>query len=169
MVGVKSVKIDGETIHVFNSAIYIFESSAGCTLELDMIVSEVVLKKYKNEENLLIEAELDDGRIISAIMHAKTLSGRLPHLYLFCELADPDEYGDLYRVNEHDAVFPNIEEGITLEDIRKVEMPDEKVTLKLTLPINQVEWLKKQKVRDLNALFKEFLARYIENQAAENE
>ena len=41
MVAVKSVKVDGESIHVFNSAIYIFEASSRLTLELDMIVSEV--------------------------------------------------------------------------------------------------------------------------------
>jgi hypothetical protein len=32
-------------------------------------------------------------------------------------------------------------------------MPNEKVTLKLTLPIDQVEWLKEQKTKELNAIF----------------
>ena len=73
MVTVHSVKIDGESIHVFNSAIYIFESGSRLTLELDMIVSEVTLNKYRNEDNLITEIELDDGRIFSSIMNLKSL------------------------------------------------------------------------------------------------
>jgi hypothetical protein len=159
MVGVNSVKIDGQDIHVFNSAFYIFESSSGYSLELDMIVSEITLKKYKAEENLIVEIELDDGRIVSSIMHAKTVPGGLPQLSLFCELdeSEIEEYGVLQRVNENDSTFPNIEAGITLEEIRKVEMPNEKITLKLNLPIDQVEWLKQQKTKDLNNLFNKLI------------
>jgi hypothetical protein len=45
---IKSVKIDGEGIYIFNSALYIFESSTGFTLELDMIVTEVYEYWIKN-------------------------------------------------------------------------------------------------------------------------
>ncbi|WP_338448859.1 hypothetical protein R4Z09_21950 [Niallia oryzisoli] len=166
MAAVKSVKIDGEDIHVFNSAIYLFESSTGFTLELDMIVSEVVVKKYKNEENLIAEIELDEGRIISSIMHVKVLAGRLPQLNLFCEINDPDEYQDFHRIHENDSKFPDIEEGITIEEIRKVEMPIEKVNVKLKLPIDQVEWLQKQKPQDLNEFFKEVIYHNWRKQAA---
>ncbi|QCJ42865.1 hypothetical protein FAY30_13620 [Bacillus sp. S3] len=157
MVGVKTVKIDGECIYIFNSAIYLFESSIGFTLELDIIVSEVTVKKYKKEETLIIEIELEDGRNIHSIMHVKILSGGLPQLNLFCELADIQEFDGLHIVTENDAWFPNIEEGITLEEIRKVEMPIEEVSLKLKLPIDQVEWLKSQKKRQLNEMFQEFI------------
>ena len=157
MVVVKSVKIDGEGIHVFKSAIYIFESGSNFTLELNLIVSEIVVKKYKKEETLIIEVELEDGRVIHSIMHVKILSGGLPQLNLFCELDDFEEYKDLERVNENDSWFPNIEEGITIEDIRKVEMPDEEFSIKLKLPIDQVEWLKNQKRARLNELFKEVI------------
>ncbi|MGM7723063.1 hypothetical protein [Metabacillus sp. Hm71] len=160
MVVVKSVHIDGERIHVFNSAIYILKSSLGFTLELDLIVSEVVVKKYKKEDNLIIEIELEDGRIIHSIMHVKSLPGGLPQLNLFCELDDLKEYADFKIVNENDAWFPNIEEGITLDEIRKVEMPIEPVNLKLNLPIDQVEWLKKQKKKDLNEIFKDLIYEY---------
>lgn len=153
MAAVKTVKIDGEIIHIFNSAIYIFESHSGFTLELDMIVSEVMFKKYKQEQTLIIEIELEDGRIIDSIMHLKTLSGGLPQLNLFCDLDDIDEYEDFDRVDENSSWFPNVEDGITLEEIRKVEMPNEDVSLKLKLPIDQVEWLKKQKKKDLNEMF----------------
>ncbi len=88
MVAVKSVKVDGESIHIFKSAIYIFESSEGYTLQLDVIVSEVVVKKYQKEENLIIEIELEDGKIIESIMHLNILPGGLPQLNLFCELGD---------------------------------------------------------------------------------
>lgn len=157
MVVVKSVKIDGEGIHVFKSAIYIFESGSNFTLELNLIVSEIVVKKYKKEETLIIEVELEDGRVIHSIMHVKILSGGLPQLNLFCELDDFEEYKDFERVNENDSWFPNIEEGITIEDIRKVEMPDEEFSIKLKLPIDQVEWLKNQKRARLNELFKEVI------------
>ncbi|WP_458414834.1 hypothetical protein ACNQFZ_08435 [Schinkia sp. CFF1] len=160
MVEVKTVKIDGKTIHIFNSAIYIFESSAGYTLELDMVVSEVTVKKYKNEENLIVEIELQDGRLITSYMNLKSLSGGLPQLNLYCELNDIDDYQDFYIVNENDLTFPNVEEGITLEEIRKYEMPDEKITLKLNLPIEQTEWLKKQKNKDLADIFKEAIYDY---------
>lgn len=155
MVKVKTVKIDGEEIHIFNSAIYILESNLGYTLELDMIVSEVVVKKYRNEENLIVEIELQDGRVITSYMNLKSLSGGLPQLNLFCTLSDSSEYNNFQIVNENDLSFPSIEEGITLEEIRKYEMPNEKVTLKLNLPIDQIEWLKKQKSKDLTEIFKE--------------
>jgi hypothetical protein len=157
MAGVKSVTIDGESIYLFNSALYVFESSKGCSLELDMIVSEVVLRRYKDKESHIIEIELEDNRIISSFMYVKIVPGRLPRMNLFCELEDGDEYPGLQKVHENDLEFPDVEQGITLEEIRKVEMPNEKVTLKLTLPIDQVEWLKEQKTKDLNAFFKELL------------
>ena len=164
MTAVKSVKIDGEDIHIFNSAMYIFESHTGYTLELDLIVSEVTVRKYKKVENLIIEVELENGRLIDSIMHLKNLPGGLPQLNLFCDLEDIDDFDDLDRVSETSSWFPNAEEGITLEDIRKVEMPDEDFSLKLKLPINQVEWLKKQKKSRLNELFKEFIREYWEKE-----
>jgi hypothetical protein len=164
---VKSVNIDGENIHVFNNAVYIFESSSGFTLELDLIVSEVVVKKYKNVENLIVEIELEDGRIINSIMHVKILSGGLPQLNLFCELDDIQEYEDFDLVNENDSWFANIEEGITIEEIRKVEMPNEDVSLKLNLSIDQVEWLKKQKKKTLNEIFQKMIYEYWEKQDLE--
>lgn len=164
MVAVKSVKIDGENIHLFNSAIYIFESTTGSTLSLDMIVSEVTVKKYQKEETLIMEVELEDGRIIHSIMDVKILPGGLPQLNLFSELSEIDDYLDFDRVNENDSWFPNIEEGITIEEIRKVEMPSEDISLKLKLPIDQVEWLKKRKKKDLNELFKEMLYEYWKTQ-----
>jgi hypothetical protein len=157
MVVIKEVKIDGESIHVFNSAIYIFEATPGYTLELDLIVSEVVVKKYKKLDNLIIEIELEDSRILNHIMNVKTLAGGLPQLNLFCELDDIDDYEDFDKVNENDSWFPNIEEGITLSEIRKLEMPIEDVSVKLRLPIDQVEWLKKQKKKVLNDLFKDWI------------
>lgn len=162
MAAVKTVKIDGKEIHVFKSEIYLFESTSGVTLELDMIVSEVVVKKYKNEGTLIVEIELEDGRKLSSIMHLKILRGRLPQLNVYMEVSDPEEYQDFHRVNENDSVFPNIEEGMTIEEIRKVEMPNEKMTLKLNLPIDQVEWLKNQKAGDLNKMFKELIYGYWE-------
>lgn len=160
MVKVKAVKIDGEYVHIFNSAIYIFESNAAYTLELDIIVSEVVVKKYKQEDSLIVEIELQDGRIINSYMFIKSLAGGLPQLNLFCELNDIEEYREFYIVNENDLSFPNVEEGITLEEIRKYEMPDEKITLKLNLPIVQTEWIKKQKNKDLAEIFKEAIYDY---------
>jgi hypothetical protein len=160
MVGIKSVKIDGESIHVFKNVIYIFESSLGFTLEVDLIVSEVVVKKYQKEDHYIIEIELEDGRIINSIMQMKVLSGGLPQLNLFCELDDIQEYEDFDLVNENDSWFPNVEEGITLAEIRKVEMPNEDISLKIKLPIDQVEWLKNQKKSRLNELLKELIYEY---------
>ena len=157
MVEVKSVKIDGASIHIFKSVIYIFESSSGYTMELGMVVSEVVLRKYEHEENLILEIELNDGRVINTIMHPQGFLGMIPQLNLYCDLDDPDDYYYLDRVSESDAWFPNLEEGISIEEIRKVEMPDEDISLKLKLPIDQVEFLKKQKKSMLNKLIKEFI------------
>jgi hypothetical protein len=159
MVVVRTVKIDGEPIHVFNSAIYIFESSSGFTLDVDLIVSEVVKKRYINEKSLIVEIELEDGRIINSIMHVKVLTGKLPQLNLYIEIDKADEYPGFLMVNEA-SLFPNIEEGITLEEIRRVEMPNEKITLKLNLPIEQTEWLMKQKKSDLDEMFKEIIYDY---------
>ncbi|NHC41475.1 hypothetical protein G6549_16060 [Bacillus sp. MM2020_1] len=164
MAVVKSVTIDGESIHVFRNAVYIFESSSGFTLELDLIVSEVVVKKYKTVDNLIVAIELEDGRIIHSIMHVKILSGGLPQLNLFSDLDDIQEYTDFDRVSENDSWFPNIEDGITIEEIRKVEMPHEDVSIKLKLPINQIEWIKKQKKKSLNEIFQEMINEYWEKQ-----
>ncbi|PMC35976.1 hypothetical protein CJ195_17130 [Bacillus sp. UMB0899] len=157
MVKVKSLKIDGEEIHVFNSAIFIFEASSGLTLECNLVVTEVVVKRYQREENVIVEIELEDGRLINSIMMVNTIHGGLPQLHLCCDLDDIGEYEDFDRVNEHDTRFPNIEEGITLEDIRKVEMPIESITLKIKLPIDQVEWLKKQKKSELEEMLSQFI------------
>jgi hypothetical protein len=167
MVAVKSVKIDGENLYIFKSAIYIFESNMGFTLQLDIIVSEVVVKKYKKEENLIIEIELEDGRIVESIMHLKILPGGLPQLNLFCEIDSCEEYDGFDIFHENDSYFPNIEEGISLKEIREVEMPYEDVRLKFTLPIDQVEWLKNQKNKALNELFKEFIYDYLKKQESE--
>jgi|GEM_PF-5086189 len=157
MVNVKSVKIDGEEIFVFNSAIYIFEASTGLTLECNMIVSEVVVKKYQHVENVIVEIELDDGRLIQSIMFINTLQGGLPQVHVYCDLDEIAGYEDFDRVNENDSRFPVIEEGITLEDIRKVEMPIETITFKVKLPIDQVEWLKRQKRNVLQEMLSEFI------------
>jgi hypothetical protein len=159
-VDVKSIKLDGESIHVFDSAIYLFESSSGYTLELMMIVSEVVLRKYKNAENIIVEIELDDGRLINSIMHLQSLSGGLPQFHLFCAIDDFDDYQDFYLVKEIDPVFPRIGEGLTLQDIRQYEMPNERVKFNLNLPIDQAEWIAKQTKKDLEKIFKEFIYEY---------
>lgn len=164
MAEVKSVKLDGESIYVFNSAIYIYKSAEGYSLQLDLIVSEVVVKRYKGLDNLIVEIELEDGRLINAIMHVNSLPGGLPRLNLYFELEDIMEYEGFDVINENNAWFPNIEEGITLDEIRSVEMPDEEVKLKLKLPIDQVEWLTKQKKGALNELFKEFIYDYWKKQ-----
>lgn len=162
MTKIRMVRIDGEQIHVFNSALYIFESSKGHTLELEMIVSEVVLNKYLHEENLIIEIELEDDRVISSIMYLKTFAGGLPQLNLYCELDEGDLrlYQDFDMITEYDLNFPNIEEGITLEEIRKVEMPDKNIKLKVKLPIDQCEWLELLEREQLNEIIKEMIDDY---------
>ena len=162
MVGVKTVNLDGEEIHIFNSAIYILGTSSGFSLEVDIIVSEVALKKYSSRESIIAEIELTDNRVINSFMYIKSIPGRLPQLNLNCEVDSPDEYQDLDYINENETDFPNIEEGITLADIRKVEMPDEKITLKLTLPIDQVEWLRGKKPKELNQIIKSIIYDYME-------
>ena len=156
MVTVKTVKIDGKSIFVFNSEIYIIESIEGYTLELDIIVSEVTLRKYQREDALIIE--LEDGSLISSIMDVKVLPGKLPQLNLFCEIVNLNDYPTLRVVNENDSEFPNVEKtSITIETIRKVEMPNERINVRLNLPIDQVEWLQKHKSKELNQIFKELI------------
>ena len=165
MVEVKSVKIDGTNIHIFKSVIYIFESSSmGYTLELGLVVSEVVLRKYRHEENLILEIELQDGRVLNTIMHPQGLSGGLPQLNFYCDIDDVDDYHDFQIVKESDGSFPNLDEEITLEEIRNYEMPNEKVNLKLNLPIDQVEWLALQKKIVLENIIREAIYDYWEKQ-----
>ncbi|MCM3708849.1 MULTISPECIES: hypothetical protein [Cytobacillus] len=157
MSAIKSINLDGEEIYIFSSSIYIFESSSGSTLEVDMIVSEVTLRKYQDRESLITEIELEDGGQISSFMFLKVVPGKLPRLSLVCEVDPEETYEGLQRIREDQPDFPDIEAGITLEAIRMVEMPKEKITLKLNLPINQVEWLKGQKNKELNELFRDLL------------
>lgn len=93
-------------------------------------------------------------------MQLKIWSGGLPQLNLYCEVDDIEEFGDFDKVTENDTFFLNIEKGNTLEEIRKVEMPNEKIALKLYLPFDQVEWISKQKNKDLNEIFKEMIYEY---------
>ncbi|MEH7119261.1 hypothetical protein V7128_17870 [Neobacillus vireti] len=88
----------------------------------------------------------------------------MPQLNLFCELDGPDDYYFLEQVNENDSWFPNLEEGLTIEEIRKVEMPVEAINLKLKLPIDQVEWLNTQKRAKINEMFKDFIYDYWKKQ-----
>ncbi|WP_147534632.1 hypothetical protein [Bacillus marasmi] len=155
MVQIKEIKIDGEPIHFFNSAIYIFESSAGSSLELTMVVSEIVEAKYKEIENLFLEIELIDKRVFSFIMHPQRVTGGLPKLNFFCDIDSIEDYQGFPIVQESNPIFPDIEAGITLEEIRKHEMPFVKVNLKLTLPIDQTEWLAKQKKKNLEQFIQE--------------
>ncbi|OCA86933.1 MULTISPECIES: hypothetical protein [unclassified Bacillus (in: firmicutes)] len=154
MVGVKTVNLDGEEIYIFNSAIYILETSSGFSLELDIIVSEVALKKYSSRESIIAEIELSDSRVISSFMYIKSIPGRLPQLNLNCVIDGPYEYQGFDHIDENGINFPDVEKGISLADIRKVEMPDEKITLKLTLPIDQVEWLRGKTSKELKQIFK---------------
>jgi hypothetical protein len=165
MVTVKTVKIDGESILVFNSEIYVIESIEGYLLELDLIVSEVTVKKYQKENTLIVEIELEDGSLISSIMEVKVLPGKLPQLNLFCEIVDLDDYPTLKVVNENDSEFPNVEKvSITIEEIRKVEMPNERINIRLNLPIDQVEWLQEHKSKELNQIFKELIYNFWKRQ-----
>lgn len=160
MVQIREIKIDGESIHFFQSAIYIFESSTGHSLELMMVVSEIVEAKYKDLENLFLEIELNDKRVFSIIMNPQRITGGLPKLCLFCDIDSVEEYQGFQIVQESDQNFPDIEEGITIEEIRKQEMPNVKVNLKLTLPIDQKEWLDKQKKKDLEYFIRESIYEY---------
>ncbi|NMD70379.1 hypothetical protein HHO41_08740 [Bacillus sp. DNRA2] len=164
MVQVKTVVIDGEPIHFFNSAIYIFESSNSYSIELTMVVSEIVVAKYNQIENLFLEIELTDGRLFNFLMHQQGDSGGLPKLNLFCEVGNIEEYYDFQIIHESDPNFPDIEAGLTIEEIRKHEMPNVKVNLKLTLPIDQAEWLSKQKKKDLEHLIRETIYEYWDKQ-----
>jgi hypothetical protein len=164
MVEIKSVKIDGTDIHIFKSVIYIFESSSGYSMELGMVVSEVVLRKYGHEENLILEIELEDGRVINTIMQPQGFLGGVPRLHLYCDIDDVEDYPAFQVVKESDESFPKLDEGITIEEIRKYEMPNEKVNLKLTLPIDQAEWIAKQKKSDINTIIKEAIYDYWKNQ-----
>ena len=161
MVGVKKVNLDGEEIHIFNSAIYILETSSGFSLELDIIVSEVAIKKYSGRDSIIAEIELTDNRVINSFMYIKSIPGRLPHLNLNCEIDGPNEYRGLEHIDDNETNFPDIEKGISLADIRKVEMPDEKITLKLTLPIDQVEWLREKKPKELKQIIKAMIYDHI--------
>ncbi|WP_110929571.1 hypothetical protein [Bacillus massiliglaciei] len=159
MVKVLSVKIDGEEIHIFNSFLYIFESHGFHTLELDLIVSEVAQRRYNKEENHIIEL-VTEGTEINAFMFSKGLPGGLPRINLYAEIEGSEVYPFLPVFHEGDRGFPDIEEGLTIEEIRKVEMPEEFFTCKVKLPIDQVEWLSKKKPKE----FKEFLQKAIAEQ-----
>lgn len=157
MIKIRSIHIDGENIYYFNSVIYLFQTSSECTLQLDIIVSEIVIKKYNDRENHIIEVELENGSLVTSFMTVNILPGKIPHMNFVSEVADVNEYRELPIVQENDLNFPDIEKGITLEEIRQVEMPYQKVSLKLTLPIDQVEWLQKKTKKELDAIFEDVL------------
>ncbi|WP_026693396.1 hypothetical protein [Peribacillus kribbensis] len=154
MTKVKTVKIDGEDIYIFNSVLYILEASAGWSLILDMIVTEITQERYKKEENLILEIELEDGRVFNSIMHIQPIPGGLPQLSLYTYIDDANEYPDVMIVNENETSFPRIDQDLTIEEIRKVEMPQVKVKLNLTLPIDQAEWIAGKKKKELDQILR---------------
>ncbi|WP_409294186.1 hypothetical protein V1498_13220 [Peribacillus sp. SCS-26] len=163
MAGIASLRIDGEEIMVFNASIYIFKSSGGYSLELECVVGEITATKYEKVENMIVEIELTNGSYLNTIMHKGNGKGRLPRLHIYCELDDPDEYKGIPVIDENEADFPDIDEGLSLAEIREYEMPMVKVKLAAVLPINQAEWLGKLKKKELEAFLTEAVSQGMKN------
>lgn len=66
----------------------------------------------------------------------------IPNLELCVRIEDPEEFKELKMVNWNTPIEEySLRSDITIEEIRKIEMPNRKVEIESTLPIDLEEWV----------------------------
>jgi hypothetical protein len=147
---IKSISFNDEPIHVFESLMYIYDSSneygQSYGIHLELITTELAIRKYRYQENILVDLTYTNGELQTLVMHVDHSEegghGEIPELSLYVSIRSPEEFPELAIVNwdTPDEEYPNLQKNISLTEIRSVEMPYESVRLDAELPIDLSEW-----------------------------
>jgi hypothetical protein len=173
---IKSISFNDEMIHVFESLMYIFdlsnENGAGYGLHLELITTELTIRKYRYQENILVDLTYTNGELQTLVMHVDHSEegghGEIPEMSLYVSISSPKEFPELAIVNwdTPDEEYPRLQKTISLTEIRAVEMPYENVRLDAELPIDLSEWTHENR-DNLSEMLTEALYDYWKKKASE--
>jgi hypothetical protein len=173
---IKSISFNDEPIHVFESLMYIFDLSdeygPGYGLHLELITTELTIRKYRYQENILVDLTYTNGELQTLVMlvdHTEEGGhGEIPEMSLYVSIRNPKEFPELAIVNwdtEQD-VYPELQKNISLTEIRAVEMPYENVRLDAELPMDLSEWTHENR-DNISEIITEALYDYWKKKASE--
>lgn len=176
---INKVQINGEAIHVFDYICYFIKSAENdYRLNIELVVSEVVAKKYYRHGQIDVQLTYENEEVEMLIMdidYLEEVSGdaEIPIMELGATLTSIEGYEDIKVYDDsviwnEDRGWPRVTPSVTIEDIRRVEMPDEEIdiSMTLTLPIDLTEWIHKNNV-NFEEILKEALYEYRKNIVSE--
>lgn len=143
---ITTIKLNNQEEHIYSYEMYIFdEEEDGYDFHIEVVISEIVAEKYyeASEIDVTIIYENNEEKQLSMKVFDITQVGNaeVPILHLCKESINIDEYRDLRVFNVDNYEVRDIKSDLTIEDIRKVEMPLSEVYTTLILPIDQTEWI----------------------------
>ncbi|MDQ0975878.1 hypothetical protein QFZ31_005756 [Neobacillus niacini] len=147
MKDIKYVRINEELIHVFDYVRYVYDNEIGdCFFHLDLIVTEVVIIKYVFDQEVKVSLVYNNGEehTFTMLVQGVTEVGNaeIPILELCVKIDDPEKFQEL-KIVKWDTPLEEYSLGnnITIEEIRRIEMPNREVQFEATLPIDLEEWV----------------------------
>ncbi|MEH7157458.1 hypothetical protein [Neobacillus drentensis] len=168
---IKSIKINDEMIHIFDYALFIFDGNENdYSLSLDIMVSEVVALKFYNEDKVKVCWQYNNGEEQTFMMNLDHVTEvgntEIPELNLTVDIDNPKDFWWLKTVNfDTKEEYPSLRKDITIDEIRKVEMPDRELDLTVMIPIDLEEWLYRSD--NQSEILKEALYDYRKKKASE--
>jgi hypothetical protein len=157
---IKSVKLNDEPIHVFDYNWYIYDHEDGdYDLNLELIITEIVAGKFNFEDKVNVSLRYDNEEEQNLLMSVDSVievgHPEIPTIDFSGPIDDPKEFEGLrivkWKTSYEEYRFHK--EDITIEEIRKVEMPnrDVNINLNLNLPIDLQEWVEQNegKVKEI--------------------
>lgn len=174
---INKVQINGEAIHVFDYIWYLIKITENdYRLNIELVVSEVVAKKYYRHGEIDVQLTYENEEVETLIMDIDYLEGvsgdaAIPIMELGVTLTSIDGYEDI-KVYDDSVIWreggewPRVSPSVTIEDIRKIEMPDEIIDISVTLPIDLTEWIHTNH-DNIGEILKEALYDYRKNKVSE--
>ncbi|WP_028392736.1 hypothetical protein [Bacillus cihuensis] len=169
---IKRVKINGEEIRLLNNVLYLHYSEGdGYSLLLDTVITEVDARKYSHKDKAEVLLRYDDDKEESLDMFITGVTevgnGDVPVLELEVNIDNHEKFRNLEVVNGDsiECKFPDPTVGITIEEVRKIDMPSDKIDITAILPIDLKEWLHSN--NNISEILKEALYDYINKKASE--
>ncbi|TWE05991.1 hypothetical protein FB550_1026 [Neobacillus bataviensis] len=163
---IKSVRINGDPIHLFDCVMYIFDNENGkYFLHLDLIVTEVEMLKYRFNQEVRVSIKYNNGKEqnLTMLVQGTTEIGNaeIPILELCVDIDNPEDFQGIKIVNWETPIEEfSLRNDILIEEIRKIDMPNKNVEIQATLPIDLQEWVYSNS-ENISEILKEALIDYI--------
>ncbi|MES1047224.1 hypothetical protein FOA22_22480 [Heyndrickxia oleronia] len=162
-----TVKFDNEPVHVFDSTIYIYQNESNkFGLNLEFIITEIVAKKYHYyRDKVNVTFELSNGMIKNYPMSVEDVTevgnAEIPVIFLHTDIPSIEGFEDVIILDDDtfNEKYPELNKNISIEEIRKVEMPKEDVDIEVNLPIDLAEWIYANE-KNMSAILEEALHDY---------